>query len=45
METFNYIYTTALENPHTWPLIFGVPALCLSVGFVGIVYTLLADDL
>ena len=44
METFNYIYTTALENPHTWPLLFGVPALCILAALTGLVYELASSD-
>jgi len=44
METLNYIYTTALDNPHTWPLLFGVPAFCLIAGLAGLVYELASRD-
>jgi len=44
METFIYIYTTALEHPHTWPLLFGLPAFLTIAGLAGAVYELANKD-
>ncbi len=44
METFNYIYTTALDNPHTWPLLFGLPAFCVFASLAGLVYELASRE-